>query len=417
MSFRHHSRELKLIFLANLISMIGSGMNSAAVILFLFERTGSEISLGVLMMLQTLPALLLLPASGVIIDRNDRRFLVMFLDCARFLAVAFVAFMAIRGHVRLWHVYAMYILVSAGFWMFWPTINALVQELSPEDRYVNSNALLNAGIQGGFIVAGSVVGFLYHGIGLGGCLAIDACSYLLSFGCYFLVRRGKHLVVQPPRSVEHEALSSIRKLLVDAQQGISYLRAHPQFLPIGLCWSLFLSAMMSQGVITAPLSERILHTGAVGFGWLNAAWGVGAFLSALYATRLIRNKGAQRVTQVAVAVMAAGLVLGPASHFLAIAALIWFTIGSARGLTGISLSTEFMERIPKHLMGRVQNLFYLLGTALQLFVSLAIGAAAHRISLTLGFYLVAALYASAFLMASVPQHARRLREDLVGSAP
>jgi len=73
---------LRLIFAANMISMIGSGMNSAGVTWYVLQATHSEVALGTLLMLQTIPAMLMLPFSGVVIDREDRRRLVMLLDAA-----------------------------------------------------------------------------------------------------------------------------------------------------------------------------------------------------------------------------------------------------------------------------------------------------------------------------------------------
>ena len=69
--------------------------------------------------------------------------------------------------------------------MFWPTITALIQELTPGEEYVHANTFLMAGIQGGFFMAGAIVGFVYNHIGLGGVLVIDVCSYVVSFLCYF----------------------------------------------------------------------------------------------------------------------------------------------------------------------------------------------------------------------------------------
>src|SRR5205814_7017405 len=72
-------RPLRYIFAANMISMLGSGMNSAAVAWYILTATHSEIALGTFAVLQTLPAMLMLPFTGVIIDREDRRRLVMLL--------------------------------------------------------------------------------------------------------------------------------------------------------------------------------------------------------------------------------------------------------------------------------------------------------------------------------------------------
>src|SRR5579862_1312429 len=125
--WRH--RGMRLIFTANLVSMIGSGMNSAAVIWYILQATHSEVSLGTLIALQTLPSLLLLPFTGVLIDREDRRHLMMWLDAARFVIIATAVALVFTHRVHLWHIYLMNVLVAIGFWMFFPTVNALVQEL------------------------------------------------------------------------------------------------------------------------------------------------------------------------------------------------------------------------------------------------------------------------------------------------
>src|SRR5207302_5350715 len=157
---------------ANAVSMLGSGMNSAAVAGFILQATHSEMALGPLAVLQTIPAMLMLPFTGVIIDREDRRRLIMMLDAARAIVILVVAILAIRGHVKVCQLYLMNTLVAAGFWMFWPTITALIQELTPEGQFVQANTFLLAGIQGGWLIAGSVVGFMYNHIGLGGVLLI-----------------------------------------------------------------------------------------------------------------------------------------------------------------------------------------------------------------------------------------------------
>ena len=172
-------RGMRLILLANLISMVGSGMNMAAVTWYILQATHSEVSLGVLVAVQTVPSLVLLPFTGVLIDREDRRHLMMWLDSTRGLVILSVALLAFTHHVRLWHLYGMAMLVRIGFWMYWPTLNALVQELTPEDKMLDSNSLMLAAVQGGWLMAGAIVGFVYNHIGLGGVLLIDSASYSL----------------------------------------------------------------------------------------------------------------------------------------------------------------------------------------------------------------------------------------------
>ena len=400
-------RPLQFVVLANMISMVGSGMNAAAVIWHMLQMTHSEVTLGKLLVLQTVPALLLLPFSGVIIDREDRRHLIMLLDFGRGVLILGVAIIALRGQVQLWHLYLMNTLVAAGFWLFWPTVTALIQELTPGAEFVRSNTLLLAGVQGGWLIAGSIVGFLYNHIGLGWILVIDFATYVVSFLCYLMVRKGR-VTVQPianPESVASTPLGAWDKYWHELKEGIVYLRTRPQVILLGTSWALFLGAMMTQGAVTAPLSDRILHGGAVGYGWLNGGWGVGAFLTVFYSPALIARWKPRRAAGYSLGVLALFIFLSPYSRFVWVAVALYIVMGSGRGLGGTALSSEMMELVPKHFMGRVQNTFYLAGTVLQLLLSIAVAAVAHRYSLSAAFAMIAFVYAVACVSAILPDAA------------
>src|SRR5664279_2666694 len=90
-------RPLRFVFAANLISMLGSGMNTAAVAWYILQATHSEVALGTFAVLQTIPAMLMLPFTGVIIDREDRRRLVMLLDALRAVTILAVSILAFAG--------------------------------------------------------------------------------------------------------------------------------------------------------------------------------------------------------------------------------------------------------------------------------------------------------------------------------
>jgi MFS family permease len=408
-------RPLRLVFTANVISMMGSGMNSAAVMWFVLQATHSEVALGMLVVLQTIPSMLMLPFSGVIIDREDRRHLVMLLDAARALIILTVAVLALQGRVQVWHLYLMNTLVQLGFWMFWPTIHALIQELTPPEQYVQSNTFLMAGIQGGFLLSGAVVGFVYNHIHLGGVLLIDFCTYLVSLACYISVRKGRH-VVHPPTPTQPNAEGPLARYLHEMREGIRYLRPRRDVRLLGYSWSLYLGAMMSTSVVMAPLSDRILHAGAVGFGWIYGGWGMGAFLSALYVPVMIRGIGARRALQIAMATLMIGMVVIPFSPLLAIAVLVFMTMGSARGVGGIAISSSMMHLVPKHFMGRVQNTFYFAGTALQIVLAFFAGVIAQRVSLTAAFSLLGIVYALAFISSVWPVPAVSSETESVAAA-
>ncbi len=396
-------RGLRFVFAANVISMLGSGMNAAAVAWYILQATHSEMALGMFAVLQTIPAMLILPFTGVIIDREDRRRLVMWLDALRAVIILTVSILAFMGKAKIWELYLMNTLVAAGFWMFWPTITALIQELTPGEEFVHANTFLLAGVQGGWLIAGSIVGFVYNRIGLGGVLLIDFSTYLVSFLCYFAVRKGRHVVPRPAelRADIVAAETAVERFVREMRDGIKFLRGKRKLVFLGISWALFLAAMMTGVVVTPPLSDKVFHAGAVGYGWLNAGWGTGAFMSALYAPWFIAGLGARRSIAVSMGLLTIGMILAPLSPMLAIAVFIYGMMGSARGVSGVAINTSLMEQVPQHFMGRVQNTFYFAGTALQICLALLVGAVA-QISLVAGFSIIGLVYAVAFVSASWP---------------
>ena len=409
-------RPLRFVFAANVISMLGSGMNSAAVAWYILEATHSEMALGTFAVLQTLPAMLMLPFTGVIIDREDRRRLVMMLGAVRAVIIVTVAILAFRHRVHVWQLYLMNTLVAAGFWMFWPTITALIQELTPEGQFVHANTFLLAGVQGGWLIAGALVGFMYNHLGLGGVLLIDVSTYVVSFFCYFAVRKGRHVVLRPAelRADIAAAESQLARFGREMREGLHFLRGHRGVVLLGASWALFLGAMITGVVVTPSLSERAFHAGAVGYGWLNAGWGTGAFLSALYAPVAIARLGGRRAIAFSMALLSVCVACAPISPWLALAISFYLAMGSARGVGGVAMNTSLMEMVPQHLMGRVQNAFYFAGTFLQLVLALLVGEVAYKISLVAGYAILASVYALAFVAASWPGEVNRMEE--IGAA-
>src|SRR5262249_46255621 len=162
--------------------------------------------------------------TGVIIDREDRRRLVMMLDVIRAVIILVVAILAFTHRIKVWEVYAMNTLVAAGFWMFWPTITALIQELTPGEEFVHANTFLMAGIQGGLSMAGAFVGFVYTHIGLVGFFLLDVSSYFFSFLCYLAVRKGKHIFPRPAelRADLIGAETTVERFFREMREGIKF---------------------------------------------------------------------------------------------------------------------------------------------------------------------------------------------------
>jgi hypothetical protein len=259
-------------------------------------------------------------------------------------------------------------------------------------------------VQGGWLLAGAIVGFVYNHIGLGGVLLIDFSTYLVSIACYLAVRKGKHVLAHAARLHDRalQAEDAIGRYWRELREGMQYLRGNRYVVLLGISWALFTAAMLTQGVVTAPLSDRILHAGSVGYGWLNAGWAVGALVSVFYVAPLIRRLRSRTVIAASMALLAACLASAPFTRWVSLAFLVYFIMGSGRGVAGVAITSGVMEQVPPQLMGRVQNTFYFAATGLQIVLALLVGGAAHRLGLLYGFLIIGGVYAAAFLSAAWP---------------
>src|SRR4029078_4925000 len=97
---------------------------------------------------------------------------------------------------------------------------------------------------------------------------------------------------------------------------------------------------------------NVFHAGAVGYGWLNAGWGTGAFLSVLYAPALIAWGGARRSIAISMALLAIAMTVAPLSPWLAVAVAIYAIMGSGRGISGVAMNTSIMWQGPQHFRAR-----------------------------------------------------------------
>jgi MFS family permease len=198
------------------------------------------------------------------------------------------------------------------------------------------------------------------------------------------------------------AEGQLQRFWREMREGLHFLRDHRAAVMLGISWALFLGAMSTGGVVTPSLSERIFHAGPVGYGWLSAGWGTGAFISALFAPQVIAYLGGRRAVAFSMALISMAIMCAPVAGFLVLAIAAYFVMGSGRGVGGVAMNTSLMEMVPKHLMGRVQNTYYFAGTFLQIVLALSVGAMAHRVSLVAAFAILACVYGLSFVAASWP---------------
>src|SRR5271165_7582704 len=299
-------RGFRYFFTAMFVSLFGSGMNFIGVSWYIMSATHSTVAVSWQVIVVTLPGLVVPFLGGVLIDRIDRRYLGVLLDLARGFAVLSIAYIAAQGHLQLWHLYLMTFITGTGSAMYWANITALVQEVVPPSQFTGANAAVLVGVQSGMLLAGTFVGFIYDHVGIGGILLIDGLTYFVSSYCLVLLRRG---YVSPrdhktfPREYSEATQGTVQALesgenpevaeaglslaiYSDMIEGFRYLRQQPVVLALGVTHAILMASIVSSNVVVVALANDILHSGARGFGFIEAGWAIGAITGGLIASQL-----------------------------------------------------------------------------------------------------------------------------------
>jgi MFS family permease len=406
-------------FTAMSVSLFGTGMNFAGVTWYVLGETHSTVKVSLIVILVTLPGLVVPPFGGVLIDRVDRRFLGITIDAIRAVLVLSTAALAYAGHLTMWELYSMVLLLGVGFAIYWSTTNALIQELVPREQLITANATVLIAVQGGMTAAGALVGFIYERSGLAGILGIDGTTYLIAAICLFLLRRGYYAphevhnirltsaaptIEAPPEMSEPSLMGadeekfSITSVFADIAEGLAYLREQPRVLALGITYACMMAGVISANVLVVALAKDQLSAGATGYGYIEMGWAIGAIVGGFVAG-VIASKQPYGVLVVALAILAVGHTLFPYARVLAVAVAMNALFGGCRALGGVLTQSSIMITVPARLMGRTQSAFSVIATVLQVLMSLALGLVAQKTTLSIAFIILGAIYGGGVIAA------------------
>jgi DHA3 family macrolide efflux protein-like MFS transporter len=412
-------RGFRYFFVAMFVSLFGSGMNFAGVSWYILAATHSTVKVSLQVIVVTLPGLFVPFLGGVLIDRIDRRYLGVLLDVVRGFFVLATAYIAWRGNLQLWHLYAMTLITGIGSAMYWSNVNALVQEVIPPSQFTGASAAVLVGVQSGMLIAGAFVGFLYDRAGIAGILAIDGATYFVSAFCLYRMRRG---YVSPRESQKYprefsEATEGTAEALetggnpevaeaglslavyADLKEGFAYLKQQPEVRALGVTHAIMMASVVSANVVLVELASDLLHAGARGLGYLEAGWAVGAILGGVIVSQL--PQALRLFLYVAAMVgLAAGHMAVPFVAFLVGAVALQVIFGFCRALGGVVAQSSLMAIVPRHFMGRTQSAIAILTTVLQVFMSISLGVLAERAGMVVAYSLLALMYVVAIVSAS-----------------
>ncbi len=357
------NRTFLLFFLGNIISLVGFGFNLIAVSWMVLEETGSEFSLGKIMAAATTPGLILALVAGIIIDKVNRKWLLVILDAFRVIIISvFIYYFNIDGF-SLTILYPVMMLMGLSNSLFWPTAQAFVQELVDEKDYFPANALLSASYQVGSLIGAGAGGFIVHIYGPIAALYFNAFAYLIS-----------GLLISLAPFSNNNINKNSEGLITALSKGFLFLKDKIGVLFLGLTTILSDIAIWGAlSVLTITLSKEVFFKGSWGYGLMDGMYGIGALISTIAVAKMIKIIGRKKSLLCCYFIAGISCFISPFSSSIYIAGIAYFIMGLYNNSARIIVRTLFMEIIPNNIMGRVQTIFGVYTRAMMLTSALLAG--------------------------------------------
>jgi len=257
-----------IVWLGQIVSVLATNMSAFALTIWVFEKTGSATALGLMQVFFITPLLIITPFAGVLVDRHNRKMMMMVSDFVAGLATISILVLQAFGVLEVWHLYAAAIFQGLGNAFQWPAYSAAISTMIPKEKYGRANGMMSLVEIGPGVLAPMLAGALLPLIGLTGILSLDVVTFVLAI----LVLLSVH-IPQPPRTEEGaQAQGSIFK---EAVFGFRYIFARPSLLGLQL---VFFFGNLCAGIaytVVAPMV--LLRTGndSVSLGLVQSAGAIG----------------------------------------------------------------------------------------------------------------------------------------------
>ena len=363
-----------LFFIGNTISLIGFGFNLIGFSWLVLEETGSEILLGQIMAAATLPGLLISLFTGVIIDKMNRKWLLVILNILRMIIIGSFVFILIKNEFSMTNLFCTVFLMGIGSSLFWPTATAFVQELVSDDEYFNANALLSASYQVGSILGAGIGGLVVHYHGVSTAFSVSAIAYFIS--ALFIVS-APFLYTKKYRKSE--------KILQGVFRGFLFLKEEKGLLVFGLTSILADVAIWgSLSILTISISKIIYNAGSWGYGLMDGFYGVGALLSTIVSGYFITRTKKQNYLLICFFTAGIMCLFVPVLPSLWLASIAYLIMGLTNNSARIVSRTVFMEMVSNKIMGRVQTILGMYTRVMVIFSSLIAGYMVEKLSIMSG---------------------------------
>jgi MFS transporter, DHA3 family, macrolide efflux protein len=265
-------RTFGIIWLGQLISILGSGLTSFALGVWIFQETGQATPFAITVLLGNLPRILLSPLAGTLADRWNRRWLMIISDSGDALVTLCAVILLTTGSLQVWHIYLIAFFSSTFAAFQEPAYTASITMLVPKKDLARASGMVQMAQSVDMLIAPVLAGFLFVSVGLKGIILIDFITYFFAIGALLIIR-----IPQPGSATSED--TATKSLWQDATFGWHYLRQRPGLFGILIYYALINFLLNFATVLLGPLV--LSNHSADIFGLIQMASGVGMLIGSI----------------------------------------------------------------------------------------------------------------------------------------
>ncbi|MGH2413662.1 MAG: MFS transporter, partial [Microcystaceae cyanobacterium] len=341
------SRNYRLFFAGQGISLIGTWITQVAEIWLVYHLTNSALWLGIVGFSSQIPNFVLAPFGGIFVDRWNRHHILIVTQVLSMFQSLALAFLTLTGAIAVWQI----ILLSLfqGFINAFdaPARQAFVTELVEKKENLGNAIALNSSIfNGARLVGPAIAGVLIASVGTGVCFLIDGLSYIA-------VIAGLLAMKLKPRKIDQQTANVWQRL----KEGFNYAFGFPPIRAILLLLALFSFMGMSYTVLVPIFAQEILHGNAQTLGFLMSASGVGALIGGIYLSSRQSILGLGKIIVFSLGICGIGLVIFSHSRILWLSLLTMFIVGFCTILQVASSNTILQTIVEEDKRGRLMSFY------------------------------------------------------------
>jgi len=343
-------RNYRLYWFGQMISLIGSWMQSIGQVWLVLELTHSGWQLGLVGALQSLPVLLFSLFGGVFADRWPKRRVLLLTQAAAMIQALLLWALIASGTVQLWHLYVLAILLGFTYSLSKPVSRAFVVEMVGREDLPNAIALNSSISTLALIVGPGLGGIIVATSGVTMLFLLNALSFLPAIVGLALIK-SHELHAQ---TLQRRSVGERQNTWQSLREGVDYVWKTPSVLLVLLVVGLVLLFGSNFNVLLPLFATDVLHVGARGFGFLSAASGVGALLSALW---LAWSNQKPTIRRVLIGMLVFGVLeaVFAVSHIYLLSLVLIASVGFMETAFAALALTTLQTVAPDHLSGRVMS--------------------------------------------------------------